>query len=143
MRDITIDFMANKVVVTKRFYANAIIPATEENEKLRTILNDYPNMKVSVRESSRKSKPNAYKGLTYRYMRKFISVMDNENLDVFERVILHFEGLFTENGEVYAAVRDWFLANYPDHKELIVAAVPTRKAALTSVPTVEVPTAAA
>ena len=59
MRDITIDFMANKVVVTKRFYANAIIPATEENEKLRTILNDYPNMKVSVRESSRKSKPNA------------------------------------------------------------------------------------
>ena len=134
MRDITIDFMANKVIVTKRFYANAIIPATEENEKLRIVLNDYPNMKVSVRESSRKSKPNAYKGLTYRYMRKFISVMDNENLDVFERVILHFEGLYTENGEVYAAVRDWFLTNYPDHKELIVAAVPTRKPALSFLP---------
>jgi hypothetical protein len=40
MRDITIDFMANKVVVTKRFYANAIIPATEENEKLRIVLNE-------------------------------------------------------------------------------------------------------
>lgn len=111
MRDITIDFMANKIVVTKGFYANAIIPATEENEKLRTVLSDYPNMKVSVRESSRKNKSNAYKGLTYRYMRKFISVMDNENLDVFERVILHFEGIYTENGEVYAAVRDWFLEN--------------------------------
>ena len=143
MRDITIDFMENKIVVTKRFYANAIIPATEENEKLRTILNDYPNMKVSVRESSRKSKPNAYKGLTYRYMRKFISVMDNENLDVFERVILHFEGLYTENGEVYAAVRDWFLENYPHHKEMIVAAVPTRKTSLASVPVAEVSGAAA
>lgn len=133
MRDITIDFMANKIVVTKGFYANAIIPATEENEKLRTVLSDYPNMKVSVRESSRKNKSNAYKGLTYRYMRKFISVMDNENLDVFERVILHFEGIYTENGEVYAAVRDWFLENYPDHKNMIAAAVPTRKAAFSSV----------
>lgn len=143
MRDITVDFIANKIVVTKGFYANAIIPATEENEKLRAVLNDYPNMKVSVRESSRKSTPNKYKGLTYRYMRKFISVMDNENLDVFERVILHFEGLYMENGEVYAAVRDWFLENYPAHKEMIVAAVPTRNAAFASVATVEETAAAA
>ena len=143
MRAITIDFIANKIVVTKGFYENAKVPAIEENERLRVVLSDYPNMKISVRESSRKNTPNKFKGLTYRYMRKFISVMDNENLDVFERVILHFEGLYTENGEVYAAVRDWFLANYPDHKELIVAAVPTRKATLTSVPTVEVTAAAA
>ena len=101
------------------------------------VLSDYPNMKVSVRESSRKNTPNKFKGLTYRYMRKFISVMDSENLDVFERVILHFESIYMENGEVYAAVRDWFLENYPNHKEMIVAAVPTRKAAFTSVPTVE------
>ena len=76
-------------------------------------------------------------------MRKFISIMDNENLDTFERVILHFEGVYTENGEVYAAVRDWFLENYPHHKEMIVAAVPTRKASLASVPVAEVSEAAA
>lgn len=144
MRDITIDFLANKIVVTKGFYANAIIPATEENEKLRTVLNDYPNMKVSVRETSRKSKPNAYKGLTYRYMREFVSVMDNENLDVFGRVILHFERMYAENtSKVYAAVRGWFLENYPNHEEMIVAAVPTRKAAFVSVPKAEETAAAA
>ena len=143
MREITIDFIANKIVVTKGFYENAKVPATEENDRLRAVLSDYPNMKVSVRESSRKSTPNKFKGLTYRYMRKFISVMDNENLDVFERVILHFEGLYTENGEVYAAVRDWFLENYPHHKEMIVAAVPTRKTSLASVPVADVSGAAA
>jgi len=143
MREITIDFIANKIVVTKGFYENAKVPATEENDRLRAVLSDYPNMKVSVRECSRKNKPNAFKGLTYRYMRKFISIMDNENLDIFERVILHFEGVYTENGEVYAAVRDWFLENYPHHKEMIVAAVPTRKASLASVPVAEVSEAAA
>ena len=143
MRDITIDFITNKIVVTKGFYENAKVPATEENEKLRAVMSEYPNMKVSVREFSRKSTPNKFKGLTYRYMRKFISVMDNENLDVFERVILHFEGLYMENGEVYAAVRDWFLENYPAHKEMIVVAVPTRKAAFASVPKAEEIAAAA
>ena len=143
MREITIDFIANKIVVTKGFYENAKVPATEENDRLRAVLSDYPNMKVSVRESNRKATANPYKGLTYRYMRKFISVMDNENLDTFERVILHFEGVYTENGEVYAAVRDWFLENYPHHKEMIVAAVPTRKTSLASVPVAEVSGAAA
>lgn len=143
MRDIIIDFIANKIVVTKGFYENAKIPATEENERLRVVLSDYPNMKISVRESSRKNTPNKFKGLTYRYMRKFISVMDSENLEVFEKVILHFESIYMENGEVYAAVRDWFLENYPDHKEMIVAAVPTRKTTFASVPKVEETAAAA
>lgn len=53
------------------------------------------------------------------------------------------EGLYSENGAVFAAVRDWFLENYPDHKEMIVAAVPTRKPSLTSVPVEEVSGAAA
>ena len=134
MRDITIDFITNKIVVTKRFYENAIIPATEENERLRTVLCDYPNMKVSVRESSRKSKPNAYKGLTYRYMRKFISLMDKENLPNFENVVLIYEGLYTENAKVIAKVRDWFLETYPNHEDMISVAVSMPKPTFASVP---------
>lgn len=143
MQNIKVDFMTNTIITTKSFYEAASQYGSEEYKLLQEIKNDNPNMKVSVRESSRKGTANAYKGLTYRYMRKFISVMDSENLDTLEKVLLHFEGLYTENGEVYAAVRDWFLENYPDHKEMIVAAVPTRKPALTSVPVAEVSGAAA
>jgi len=53
------------------------------------------------------------------------------------------EGLYTENAAVFSAVRDWFLENYPHHKEMIVAAVPTRKTSLASVPVAEVSGAAA
>ena len=48
MREITIDFIANKIVVTKGFYENAKVPATEENDRLRAVLSDYPNMKVML-----------------------------------------------------------------------------------------------
>ena len=113
MREITIDFIANKIVVTKGFYENAKVPATEENDRLRAVLSDYPNMKVSVRECSRKNKPNAFKGLTYRYMRKFISVMDYENLDTFERVCEIAEG---KQGK-YAVIKKWFLNNYKEAYE--------------------------
>ena len=58
-------------------------------------------------------------------------------------VELMYEGLYTDNATVFAAVRDWFLTNYPLHKEMIVAAVPTRKPTLAIAPIEEVSVAAA
>lgn len=137
MQNIKVDFITNTIITTKRFYEAASQYGSEEYILLQEIKKDNPKMKVSVRESSRKGTPNAYKGLTYRYMRKFISVMDKENLTTFEEVVLMYEGLYSENGAVFAAVRDWFLENYPHHKEMIVAAVPTRKPAHNSAPVEE------
>lgn len=137
MQNIKIDFITNKIIVTKGFYESAVIPATEENAQLNTVLRDYPNMTVSVRETSRKSKPNAYKGLTYRYMRKFISIMDRGNLERFEQVVLAYEGLYSENATVFAKVRDWFLITYPRHEEMLVEAMTVPTPALVSIPVVE------
>lgn len=137
MQNIKIDFITNKIIVTKGFYENAVIPATEENAQLNTVLKDYPKMTVSVRETSRKSKPNAYKGLTYRYMRKFISIMDRGNLERFEQVVLAYEGLYAESATVFAEVRDWFLRTYPRHKEMLVEAMTIPTPALVSVPVAE------
>ena len=85
-------------------------------------------MKISVRESSRKNTPNKFKGLTYRYMRKFISVMDCENLITFDKTILHYESYGYESGTIYKYMKEWFLENYPNHKEMIAAAAPKRAA---------------
>ena len=143
MRDYTVDFATKRIICTKSFYEAACNPEKEEHEEMLRIIERYPTMQIVPRATSRKSKSNAYKGLTYRYMRKFISVMDKENLTTFEEVVLMYEGLFTDNAAVFAAVRKWFLKEYPDHEEMIVAAVPTREAAFSSVPVAEENAAAA
>lgn len=121
-----IDYSANAIVATKTFLEEAEIFGTEEYKILQSIRNDYPNMRVvtrSVRTGSRKS---ATKGLTYKYMRKFVSVMDRENLLTFEEVILHYEKYEEDNAAVYHRVKEWFLENYPYHKEMIVDTAPKR-----------------
>lgn len=143
MRDYTVDFATKRIICTKGFYEAACNPETEEHEEMLRIMERYPAMQIIPRATMRKSKPNAYKGLTYRYMRKFISVMDKENLTTFEEVVLIYEGLFADNAAVFAAVRKWFLEAYPDHEEMIVAAVSMPKTAFSSVPVAEENAAAA
>lgn len=121
-----INYSANAIVATKAFLEEAEIFGTEEYKILQSIRNDYPNMRVvtrSVRTGSRKS---ATKGLTYKYMRKFISVMDRENLLTFEEVIIHYEKYEEDSAAVYHHVKEWFLENYPYHKEMIVDTAPKR-----------------
>lgn len=132
MENIKIDFITNTIIVTKEFYTEAQNYGSDEYNLLKEIQRDNPAMKVSMKPTTRRTnkrrRANESKGLNYRYMRKFISVMDEANLDTFEQVILHFEGLYKENFEVYQSVKDWFLDNYPDHKDMVIASAPQRVA---------------
>lgn len=121
-----VDFMTNTIIVTKEFYRAAQEWGTEEYTALNLAQTENPQMRVAFRSVKAAKRTNENKGLTYRYMRKFISVMDNENLRTFEETILHYESFGYENGKVYQYVKDWFLDNYPNHKELIVSAAPQR-----------------
>ena len=121
-----IDYSANAIVVTKSFLEQAGIYGTEEYITLQCIREDFPKMKIvtrSVRTGSRKSET---KGLTYKYMRKFISTMDSENLLTFEKVILYYENYEDDNAAVYHRVKEWFLENYPYHRDMIVDTAPKR-----------------
>lgn len=127
MQNIKIDFINNTLIVGNEFYKNATIIGTPENAELNAAMEQYPNMKIAKRVVSRKKTTSKYKGITYKYMRKFITIMDNENLVTFERTIAHYENFYEEKSEVFAAVRDWFLAAYPKHKEMIVEETPALK----------------
>ena len=143
MQNTKIDFITNTLIVGNEFYKNATIIGTPENAELNAALEQYPGMKIAKRVVSRKKTTSKYKGITYNYMRKFITIMDSENLVTFERTIAHYKNFYEDKTEIFVAVRDWFLTNYPLHKEMIVAAVPTRKTSLVSVPKAEVCEAAA
>lgn len=143
MRDYTVDFATKRIICTKGFYEAACDPTTEEHAEMLQIMERYPSMQITPRATKRKSKPNAYKGITYRYMRKFISVFDKDNLPHLEEVILLYEGLYSENAAVFAAVRNWFVATYPDHETMIFGAFTPQKPILAAVPKAENPAEAA
>ena len=126
MRDIKIDYVTNTITVTKVFLEAASTPYSEESITLHSLQQDFPNMRIVTRNLPRRNISNQYKGLTYKYMRKFISIMDEKNLPVFNRIQLYYEGLYEDSATIYSNVRDWFLKNYPLHKEMIESKEPTR-----------------
>ncbi|MBP3620099.1 MAG: hypothetical protein J6J24_05540 [Clostridia bacterium] len=96
--------------------------------ELNAVKKDNPQMRVVLRSTKAAGRTNDNKGLTYNYMRKFISVMDCENLITFDKTILHYESYGYESGTIYKYMKEWFLENYPNHKEMIAAAAPKRAA---------------
>lgn len=52
--------------------------------------------------------------------------MDSENLLTFEKVILYYENYEDDNAAVYHRVKEWFLENYPYHRDMIVDTAPKR-----------------
>lgn len=125
--NIRFDFITNTLTVSKGFYDEACKYGTDENAELKRVMEDYPNMRVAVRSTRSGSRQQESKGLTYRYMRKFIAIMDRNNLSVFEQTILYYETLCEESSQVYQSVKGWFLENYPRHREMIVEAEPQRR----------------
>ena len=142
MKNIKIDFITNTIVVTKGFYEAATEYGTQEYAELQNVKAANPNMTISVRTVNRGHNKNCNKGLTYRYMRKFISIMDSGNLKTFEDTMLYYESLHTENAVVYQAVKNWFLDIYPNHRDMVVSHAPAVKTNKINSPTFNSVTAA-
>ena len=122
MQGIKVDFITNTIIITKEFAALASYPTSEEYVTLNLLREENPKMKIATRSRKKSSKErNPNKGLTYKFMRRFISVMDEKNLSEFSRLQAYYEGYDMENAEVYQHVKDWFIETYPDYKRLLVA----------------------
>lgn len=129
MQGMKIDFVTSSIIITKAFRDAAAEYGSEEYIALNMVKEENPSMKIVLRSTEMPKRSSKYKGLTYKYMRKFISVMDSGNLLNFENTILYFESFDYSNGEVYQNVKDWFLANYPNHKDMVVNFAPKITAA--------------
>ncbi len=126
MKDIRFDFISNTIILSRSFYKEAQIYGSAENVKLSEIKRQNPDMKISVHNPERKGK-SEYKGISYRYMRAFIAMMDKDNLHNFENTILIYQTLYDNNTTVFQNVRAWFLENYPYHNDMITSFVPQKK----------------
>lgn len=122
--NVKFDFITNTITVNKGYYKEACKPGTEENIEFLQLQKDFPNMRIALRSVRTGSRKSDTKGLTYKYMRRFIAVMDSKNLSTFDKVLLHYEMYEEDNAAVYHHVKDWFLKTYPHHKDMIVEAEP-------------------
>ena len=124
--NVRFDFITNTITVNKGYYKEACKPGTKENIEFLQLQRDYPNMRIDLRSVRSGSRTSDTKGITYKYMRRFIAVMDEENLITFEKTISHFEKHSENKTKVFHQVREWFLDNYPYHAEMIVDTAPKR-----------------
>jgi hypothetical protein len=129
MQGMKIDFVTNTIIITKAFREAASEIDSEEYMALNPAQMENPGMKIVLKSTRAAGGKSDYKGLTYDYMRRFIRIMDKKNVITFEEVIGHYEKFGYESGRLYQRVKEWFLATYPDHKDMIANSTPKRTAA--------------
>lgn len=124
MKEYTIDIVTNTITLTKKFYEAAKDCTTNEHKLLMALKESYVGMNFEVRRvqtSYKRKNPN--KGLTIAYMRKFVRIMDFDNLANFKAVEMEAAELSMNNAEKYIYIKDWFLENYPNYKSFIVESI--------------------
>ena len=127
---IRLDFDKNHIILNSTFAKKARRIGSPEYNQLQEVHSEFSTFKVFQRQIKKKPDQEHYKGLTYDYMRAYIAETvgkDNaadeereaavkEALDVLESKILISK--CHSNTQRYPAIRKWFLATYPEVKEV-------------------------
>ena len=143
MTTITVSARTHSLVLTKSFAAKAAIFGTDEYKILQEARRDYPGYKVTVGKSKTKEQKNAFTGLDYAYMEKYIAAHDDEE-KTFMAEYQMLRGLSEEAKELQAGsasfleIRAWFLKTFPE-----IEAFYTKRAALLTKPAAKPETKAA
>ena len=118
MTTITVSARTHSLVLTKSFAAKAAIFGTDEYKMLQEARRDYPGYKVTVGKTKNKEQKNAFAGLDYDYMEKYIAAHDDEE----KTIMAEYQMLRGESEEAKAInarsasfleIRSWFLKKYP------------------------------
>ena len=116
MKDIRINREKNEVVMTRRVSQKADDPRTQEFRILQEVKATYPD--IIVRNHTIKKNPNkeCYRGLTYEYMREYIST--HENAITVNTVLAELDEMILiskchSKGFRYPTIKKWFLEKYP------------------------------
>lgn len=109
----------NRVIeITKKFEKAASYYGTDEYNVLQAIRRDYPEYRVMVKKTAKKTKDTC-KGLTYRYMELYIKNHDDNEGSIMEMYRNRREkgDEVEEKPYTYAQMKKWFLETYPGMAE--------------------------
>ena len=132
MTNITISTRTHSLVLTKSFAAKAAIFGSDEYKMLQEARHDYPGYKVTVGKTKNKEQKNAFAGLDYDYMEKYIKSHDDDKQSIMNEYLM-LRGKSDDALEIQAGsasfleIRSWFLKTFPAIEEFY-----TKRAALLS-----------
>jgi len=106
-----VDFINNKIILTKKFYKAASILNSPEYSTLIQLRAQNPGFEIVLKEIRKKEGKKSYRNLTYANMREYIITREGEKSETvaeFNRVI----ALSKVQAGPYAYVKTWFLKKY-------------------------------
>lgn len=112
----TINAAAKEIIITKKFEKAANVIGSNEYKDLVTLMRDFPEFNIKVKEIKKKANKKTYNGLTMEEMRRFVGTRSKEESVLFEKVI----AIAKSKKGSYAITKKWFLNRYKDEyaKEL-------------------------
>ena len=120
MTNIIINTKNHTIEMNKTVTKAASRFGTPEYNELQEVRRAYPTYRV-VTVAKKAAKPE-YKGLTFKYMEKYIVTHDDEDKSIMAEYLM-LRGMNEEGKQVdadsadYADIKDWFLQSFPAIKK--------------------------
>ena len=107
---------ANGLIIMDRTFAkNAENTRSDEYRHLQSVRQDYPTYTVIRKQIKKPAHKESYKGLTYDYMRTYITNHEPEaTRQTMSDELEHMIEISKCHSIRYATIKKWFLAKYPD-----------------------------
>ena len=114
MTAIKVNYAERKIVLSSAFAKKCFIPGSVEYAQLQAVRADYPDFALVTRKFKTNTAQEHYRGLTYDFMRDYISTHEadakvvlaelNEMIGISKAHSLH---------KRYPTIKAWFLERYP------------------------------
>ena len=115
MTAIRVNYADHKIILSSAFEKKALIPGTAEYESLQSVRRDHPGFSLVTRQFKTNTKQEHYRGLTYGYMRDYITSHD-QNAETALDELNELIGISKCHslGKRYPTIKAWFLDRYPE-----------------------------
>ena len=118
MTAIRVDYAGRKIILSSAFEKRAFTPGTVEYETLQSVRALHPGFALATRQFKKNTKQEHYRGLSYDYMRDYISAHEENPAPVlFELNEMIGVSKAHSLGKRYPTIKGWFLERYPAVKE--------------------------
>ena len=114
MKNIFVDYAHSSISISSAFAKKALIPGTAEYAQLMNVRKDFPEFRLVTRQFKTNTKQEHYRGLTYDFMRDYITAHEKDAKVVLAELddmigITKCHSLHRR----YPIIKAWFLERYP------------------------------
>ena len=112
-REYKIDYISEKIIVTKKFLKAAGVYNSPEYKKLKELRAELSTFKLEEKEIAKKASKKTHKNLTFEKMHEHLVIRFGKDSDTVKRYDYLMEFYKTHAGR-YAKIKSWYLEQCKD-----------------------------